>query len=49
MAHAKELETQAAQLEAHLGGRDAGSPKHILHKQQQPQQQARVPKTKPMT
>jgi len=47
VAYAKELETQAAQLEALLG--DAGASEAVVHEQQQAQQQAQVPETKPKT
>lgn len=50
LAYAKELEEQAARLEAQLRGQGAAPPSSVVHEQQQAQQQAQTPdETKPKT
>ena len=50
LAYAKELEEQAAQLEAQLGRPGAAPPSPVVHEQQQAQQQTQTPdETKPKT
>lgn len=48
LAYAKELEEQAARLEAQFGGQGAAPPRSVVHEQQQAQQQTQTPdETKP--
>lgn len=50
LAYAKELEDQAAQLEAQLGSEGAAPPSSVVYEQQQAQQQTQTPdETKPKT
>jgi hypothetical protein len=50
LAYAKELEEQAAKLEAQLGGQGAAPPSPVVHEQQPAQQQTQMPdETKPKT